>query len=106
MPPQRPRHLARPRWPWRLLLIAFELTFAVLAALVASATLLPPQAPAPQRAPGVALPTITTEPALTSLTTTTQQPTPRPPRQPAARTPTRPLRAGRSPLPDDVPRPT
>ena len=78
MPPQRPRHLARPRRPWRLLLVAFGLTFAVLAALVASATLLPPQAPAPQRAPGVALPTTTAEPVPTSLTTRTTSTTTEP----------------------------
>src|SRR5215211_5620581 len=66
-----PRHLARPRRPWRLLLVAFGLTTAVLAALVASATLLPPQAPLPQPAPGGALPTVTTQPAPTSTLTST-----------------------------------
>src|SRR5919106_4459020 len=74
----RPRHLPASRWPWRLLLVAFGLTTAVLAALVASATLLPQPEP-PRRAPGVALPTITTEPAptstSTSFTATTQKPT-------------------------------
>src|SRR5215218_2609537 len=79
----RPRHLARARRPWRLLLVAFGFTTAVLAALVASATLLPQPEP-PRRAPGVALPTVTTEPARTSTstsfttttttTTTTQEP--------------------------------
>ncbi len=74
MPTPRPRHLARARWPWRLLLVAFGLTTAVLAALVASATLLPQPEP-PRRAPGVALPTVTTEPARTSTSfTTTQEP--------------------------------
>src|SRR4029453_14293296 len=78
MPSPPPRHLARPQWPWRLLLVAFGLSTAVLAALVASATLLPPEAPSPHRAPGVALPTTTAEPAptSTSLTTgTTTEPT-------------------------------
>ena len=74
MPTPSPRHLARPRRPWRLLLVAFGFTTAVLAALVASATLLPQPEP-PRRAPGVALPTITTEPAPTSLTTRTTEPT-------------------------------
>ena len=71
MPTPPPRHLARPRRPWRLLLVAFGLTTAVLAALVASATLLPPQAPSPQPAPGGALPTVTTQPAPTSTLTST-----------------------------------
>jgi hypothetical protein len=77
MPTPRPRHLARARRPWRLLLVAFGLTTAVLAALVASATLLPQPEP-PRRAPGVALPTATTEPAPTSTsltTSTTTEPT-------------------------------
>src|SRR5215218_4954103 len=78
----RPRHLARARRPWRLLLVAFGFTTAVLAALVASATLLPQPEP-PRRAPGVALPTVTTEPARTStstsFTTTQEQPTTAPP---------------------------
>jgi hypothetical protein len=79
MPTPRPRHLARARRSWRLLLVAFGFTTAVLAALVASATLLPQPEP-PRRAPGVALPTLTTEPARTSTstsfttTTTTQEP--------------------------------
>ena len=74
MPTPRPRHLARARRPWRLLLVAFGFTTAVLAALVASATLLPQPEP-PRRAPGVALPTVTTEPARTSTSfTTTQEP--------------------------------
>jgi hypothetical protein len=74
MPTPRPRHLARARRPWRLLLVAFGFTAAVLAALVASATLLPQPEP-PRRAPGVALPTVTTEPARTSTSfTTTQEP--------------------------------
>ena len=53
MPTPPPRHLARPRRPWRLLLFVFGLTTAVLAALVASATLLPQPEPL-RRAPGVA----------------------------------------------------
>src|SRR5829696_1895468 len=108
MPTPRPRHLARARRPWRLLLVAFGFTTAVLAALVASATLLPQPEP-PRRAPGVALPTTTAElaPTSTSLTTgTTTEPTTAPSHQPAARTPTRPLLAGRSPLADEMPQPT
>src|SRR5215218_7016443 len=45
-----PRHQTASRWPWRLGLVAFGLTTGVLAALVASATLVP-QPPPPQRAP-------------------------------------------------------
>src|SRR4029453_15885516 len=56
MPTPPPRHLARPRRPWRLLLFIFGLTTAILAALVASATLLPQTQP-PRPAPWVALPT-------------------------------------------------
>ena len=41
MSPRTPRHLAEHRLPWRLMLVAFGLTFAVLAALVASAALVP-----------------------------------------------------------------
>src|SRR5512132_486248 len=48
MPTPPPRHLATPRRPWRLLLFVFGLTTALLAALVASATLLPqPEPPRP-----------------------------------------------------------
>src|SRR5215218_5564413 len=91
MPTPRPRHLARPRRPWRLLLVAFGLTTAVLAALVASATLLPQPEP-PRRAPGVALPTITVEPHPRPRLSPPPPPPPgnRPPRllrQLAARTP-------------------
>jgi len=73
MPTPPPRHLAGPRRPWRLLLFVFGLTTAVLAALVASATLLPQPEP-PRRAPGVALPTMPTKPAPTSASTTTTAP--------------------------------
>src|SRR5215211_8024700 len=45
-----PRHLAMSRWPWRLGLVAFGLTTAVLAALVTSATLSPQPSP-PRRVP-------------------------------------------------------
>ena len=41
MPQRDPRHLAEHRLPLRLMLVAFGLTFAVLAALVASAALVP-----------------------------------------------------------------
>src|SRR4029453_13097309 len=82
MPTPPPRHLARPRRPWRLLLFLFGLATAILAALVASATLLPQPQP-PRRAPGVALPTSPTRPAPTAAlppTTGAQKPTtaPRP----------------------------
>src|SRR5215203_177484 len=66
--PSPPRHLTRSRWPWRLLLVAFGLTTGVLAALVASATLLPQPAP-PSWAPALALPTEPApRPALTPTT--------------------------------------
>src|SRR5215211_7257964 len=70
MPTPPPRHLARPRRPWRLLLFIFGLTTAILAALVASATLIPQPQP-PRRVPGVALPTSPPEPAPTAASTTT-----------------------------------
>ena len=116
MPTPPPRHLARPRRPWRLLLVAFGLATAVLAALVASATLLPQPEP-PRRAPGVALPTVTTEPTRTSTSTsftiTTQEPAtaPAPPTSSPDTTPSaasRPITtAGRrttadAPLPSDT----
>src|SRR5829696_2928633 len=113
MPTPRPRHLARARRPWRLLLVAFGFTTAVLAALVASATLLPQPEP-PRRAPGVALPTVTTEPARPSTSfTTTQEPAtaPSPPTSSPDTTPSaasRPIAtAGRrstadAPLPSDT----
>jgi hypothetical protein len=67
MPTPPPRHLARPRQPWRLLVFAFGLTAAILAAVVASATLTPRQSPPP----GGALPTLPAEPAPTPTATTT-----------------------------------
>src|SRR5215207_795213 len=96
MPTPRPRHLARARRPWRLLLVAFGFTTAVLAALVASATLLPQPEP-PRRAPGVALPTITVEPAptSTSLTTTTTQEPATAPSPPTSSPDTKPSAASR-----------
>src|ERR687896_1285193 len=48
MPSRNPRHLAEHRLPWRLLLVAFGLTFAVLAALVASAALVPEEPLVPE----------------------------------------------------------
>ncbi|HEX2158057.1 MAG TPA: hypothetical protein VHS79_13945, partial [Actinomycetes bacterium] len=51
MPSRSPRHLAEQRLPWRLLLVAFGLTFAVLAALVASAALVPEQPLVPSAVP-------------------------------------------------------
>ena len=82
MPTPPPRHLATPRRPWRLLLFVFGLTTALLAAVVASATLLPQPEP-PRRVPGVALPTSPTQPAPTSASTTTttapREPTTAPP---------------------------
>jgi hypothetical protein len=97
MPTPPPRHLARPRRPWRLLLFVFGLTTAVLAALVASATLLPQPEP-PRRAPGVALPTVPTKPAPSSASTTTTAP-----REP---TTTRPLSTTPNPGRRAVSRPT
>ena len=61
MPTPPPRHLARPRRPWKLLLFTFGVATAVLAALVASATLLPEPEP-PRRVPGGAMPTAPTTP--------------------------------------------
>jgi hypothetical protein len=118
MPTPRPRHLARARRPWRLLLVAFGFTTAVLAALVASATLLPQPEP-PRRAPGVALPTVTTEPARistsTSFTTTTEPATaPSPPPSSPDTTPSatsRPITTAErrttsdAPLPSDTTQP-
>ena len=80
MPTPPPRHLATPRRPWRLLLFVFGLTTAVLAALVASATLLPQPEP-PRQVPGVALSTSPTKPAPTSVSSTTTTGN-RPPRLP------------------------
>jgi hypothetical protein len=90
--PSRPRHLPRSRWPWRLGLVAFGLTTAVLAALVASATLLP-QPPLPRRVPGPALPSVPAEPTPRPAPTTTTGP-----REPT----TAPTRS--APTPDTVPR--
>ena len=78
MPTPPPRHLATPRRPWRLLLFVFGLTTALLAAVVASATLLPQPEP-PRRVPGVAQPTTPTQPAPTSASTTTTTTAPREP---------------------------
>jgi hypothetical protein len=61
MPTPRPRHLPTARWPWRLGLVTFGLTTAVLAALTASATLIP-QPPPPRRTPALALPTVLAKP--------------------------------------------
>src|SRR4029450_7538337 len=71
MPTPPPRHLATPPRPWRLLLFVFGVATAVLAALVASATLLPQPQP-PRRVPEVALPTW---PAPTSTTAAPREPT-------------------------------
>src|SRR4029453_19277785 len=71
--PSPPRHLTRSRWPWRLLLVAFGLTTGVLAALVASATLLPQPAP-PGRAPALALPPPPTDPTPRPALTPTTSP--------------------------------
>src|SRR3712207_5175373 len=51
MPSRSPRHLAEHRLPWRLMLVAFGLTFAVLAALVASAALVPEEPLVPSAVP-------------------------------------------------------
>ena len=60
MPTRNPRHLAEQRLPWRLMLVAFGLTFAVLAAMVASAAFVPEELVAPSAVPP--LPTATTGP--------------------------------------------
>jgi hypothetical protein len=78
VPTLPPRHLATPRRPWRLLVFVFGLATAILAALVASATLLP-QPKAPRRSPGGALPTVPTTPAPTSTTIAPREPTSEPP---------------------------
>ena len=77
MPKRPPRHLEPLRLPWRLMLVAFGLTASVLAALVASAALVPhdPASPTPGRPPGgVALSTFPAEPTPTSASTTTARP--------------------------------
>src|SRR5215217_5563243 len=58
MPTRNPRHLAERHLPLRLMLVAFGLTFAVLAAMVASAALVPSLPPTPTLA--APLPTATT----------------------------------------------
>ncbi|HEV2872419.1 MAG TPA: hypothetical protein VG409_13500, partial [Actinomycetota bacterium] len=62
MPSRNPRHLAEHRLPWRLMLVAFGLTFAVLAALVASAALVPEEPLVPSAVQD--LPAETTSPTL------------------------------------------
>ena len=91
MPKRPPRHLEPLRLPWRLMLVAFGLTASVLAALVASAALVPPD-PAPStlgRPPGGgALSTFPAEPTPTSASTTTRRPPePRTSRTPSTSTP-------------------
>jgi cytoskeletal protein RodZ len=73
MPERPPRHLKPPRQPWRLTLFAFGLTASVLAALVASAALVPhdPAPPTPTRPPGGTPSTVPAESAPTSASTTT-----------------------------------
>ena len=81
MPKRPPRHLEPLRLPWRLMLVAFGLTASVLAALVASAALVPhdPAPPTPGRPPGgVALSTFPAEPTPTSASTTTTRRPPEP----------------------------
>jgi hypothetical protein len=82
------------RWPWRLGLVAFGLTTAVLAALVTSATL-SPQPSRPRRVPTLVLPAVQAEPATRSESTPTTGP-----REPT----TAPTLSTRSiPIPDTVP---
>jgi hypothetical protein len=82
MPKRSPRHLQPPRQPWRLTLFAFGLTASVLAALVASAALVPhdPAPPTPTQPPGGAPSTVPAESAPTTITTrqpsTTRAPSP------------------------------
>src|SRR5436305_1950432 len=59
--------------PWRLGLVAFGLTTAVLAALATSATR-SPQPPPPRRAPTLVLPAVQAEPATRSASTPTTGP--------------------------------
>ena len=74
MPTPAPRHLARPRRPWRLLLFVFGLTTVSWPLWWPR----PPCCPSPNqracRVPGVALPTVPTKPAPTSTSTTTTAP--------------------------------
>jgi hypothetical protein len=77
MPKPPPRHLEPLRLPWRLMLVAFGLTASVLAALVASAGLVPhdPAPSTPGRPPGGgALSTFPAEPTPTSAATATTRP--------------------------------
>jgi hypothetical protein len=76
MPKRHPRHLEPPRQPWRLTLFAFGLTASVLAALVASAALVPrdPAPSTPTRPPGGAHSTVPSGSAPTSASTTTTRP--------------------------------
>ena len=73
MPKRSPRHLQPPRQPWRLMLFAFGLTASVLAALVASAALVPhdPAPPTPSRPPGGTPATVPAESTPTSAVTST-----------------------------------
>jgi hypothetical protein len=73
MPRRTPRHLASSRRPHRLLLFTFGLTTAVLAALVASAALVPHEPP-PGRTPRAAPPSVPAEPSPTSASTSTSAP--------------------------------
>ena len=92
MPPRTPRHLAEHPLPWRLMLVAFGLTFAVVAALAASAALVPEQPVVPSAVTGIpaeeAGPSFATDPpavapstagagqSSTTTTTTPQEPPP------------------------------
>jgi hypothetical protein len=92
MPTGPPRHLAEHRLPLRLMLVAFGLTFAVLAAMVASAALVPETPPAPTVVG--ALPTETTGPTATTV--------PAPSVAPSSTRPDRPSTTG---APSEAPEP-
>ena len=80
--PSPPRHLTRSRWPWRLLLVAFGLTTGVLAALVASATLLPQPSPPHQPPPSPCRPSRPSQPRPAPSPTAPRRRPPRPPLDP------------------------
>jgi hypothetical protein len=98
MPKRPPRHLEPPPRPWRLTLFAFGLTASVLAALVASAAVVPhdPAPPTPTRAPGGTPATVPAESAPTSASTT------RPPQPSTTRTPS-PTQPATAPLAQPAP---
>jgi hypothetical protein len=69
MPPPSPRHLAEHRPPWRLMLVAFGLTFAVAAAMVASTAFVPEEPARSLGVPPTTVPLLPTGPAPSSTST-------------------------------------